>query len=95
MPFLLRVVPIALMALMLGGAANAACFADYKAKRTDPLRLHYGVIELSDAECDAADAAVSDRIAKDGWELLTIMDVFDQAGAAQRKSDAGEYYLRY
>lgn len=92
--------PISIFTLSLGmlafaGAAQADCFADYKAKRPDPLRLHYGVIALSDAECDDPAGAVSARIRADRWELLTVMGVFDEDGAKQRKADAGSYYLRY
>ncbi|MBJ3761394.1 hypothetical protein ILP92_01335 [Maribius pontilimi] len=95
MTALSRTLALSLLALTLGSAAQAACFADYKAKRTNPLKLHYGVIELSDAECEAPAAAVAARIAAEGWELLTVMDVFDKADAEKRKSDAGTYYLRY
>ena len=81
--------------VLLSTTANAACFADYKAKRPDPLQLHYGVIQLSDAECNAPARSVANRIASEGWELLTVMQVFDRPGAEERKSDAGSYYLRY
>ena len=37
--------------LMLGTAADAECFADYKAKRDEPLKLHYGVAQVSDGNC--------------------------------------------
>ncbi len=92
---LVRFLILSLALSLAAGAANAACYADYKAKRDDPLRLHYGVIELSDAECNDPSGAVARRIASDGWELLTIMQVFDAEGAQQRRSDAGAYYLRY
>ncbi|WOI56405.1 hypothetical protein [Palleronia sp. LCG004] len=80
---------------VLAGAASAECYADYKAKRDDPLRLHYGVIRLSDSECADPSSSVARRIASDGWELLTVMQVFDRAAADRRRSDAGNYFLRY
>ncbi|MEE3316477.1 MAG: hypothetical protein VX202_01845, partial [Pseudomonadota bacterium] len=80
---------LALSALAL--PAQAACYADYKAKREKPLRLHYGVIELSDQSCTSRDAAareISRKLEKDGWQLLNVMSTFAQDGLAERKSSA-------
>ncbi|WP_372837510.1 hypothetical protein [Phaeovulum sp.] len=78
--------------------ANAACYADYKAKRDDPLRLQYGVAQLPDAACgsvsDAA-AALAPRLAQNGWTLLNILSIFGPEGLDQRKESAGANYLRY
>ena len=76
--------------------AQAACFADYKAKQDDPLRLHYGVAELR-GDCDAASAETElrPRLLVDGWTLLTVLDVFEEDGLDERKDSAGDYYLRY
>lgn len=93
--------PIVLLALLalaaLAGPAGAACFADYKAKRDDPLRLHYGVIELPDDACSAKAAAplIARRIAADGWELLNVLGVFGREGLAEREESAGRFFLRY
>ncbi|MEM9855408.1 MAG: hypothetical protein AAF841_13310 [Pseudomonadota bacterium] len=78
------------------GAAQAACYADYKAKQDSPLRLHYGVAQVSGA-CTPANARVqlSPRIAVDGWTLLNIVSVFDDAGLAGKRDSAGRYFLRY
>lgn len=88
-----------LLALALAGPASAAgCYADYKAKRDNPLRLHYGVIALNGAACQnksAAASAISHRIAKGGWTLLTVLSIFGADGLAQRKQSAGAFYLRY
>jgi hypothetical protein len=91
---------IATLALMLLTAApvQAACYADYKAKQDNPLRLHYGVIELPDSACGSTSAAageISRRIARDGWTLLNVMGIFGQDGLAGRRASAGPYYLRY
>lgn len=77
-------------------ALHAGCFADYKAKRDDPLRLHYGVAEIA-GPCTTsnAQAELIDKLAADGWTLLNILGVFDDAGLDDRKDSAGEYYLRY
>lgn len=82
----------------MAAPASAACYADYKAKKDNPLRLHYGVIELPDAACSNrrnAASAVSARIDKDGWSLLNVLSVFDKDGLSERKESAGKYYLRY
>ncbi len=81
---------------LAAGAAQAACFADYKAKQDDPLRLHYGVAEI-DGACttDAAYAELQERLAQAGWQLLNVLSVFDESGLEERKDSAGEYYLRY
>lgn len=78
-----------LLALMAPAAAQAACYADYKAKQDDPLRLHYGVAELRSG-CTADDARdeLSARLAREGWTLLTVVSVFDEAALAQRGNDA-------
>ena len=77
-------------------AADAACFADYKAKRDNPLRLHYGVVQLRGA-CSKGAAAreISGRIRGDGWQLLNVLSVFDDAGLKKRQKSAGPFFLRY
>lgn len=83
---------------VLGLAANsaaAACYADYKAKQDDPLRLHYGVAAVSECSTRAAEAELSKRLAAKGWTLLNVMSVFDESGLAERKDSAGPNYLRF
>lgn len=77
--------------------AQAACYADYKAKQDNPLRLHYGVIELPDAACDpsAASAELARRLAGTGWTVLNVVSIFGPDGLAERKADAGAYFLRF
>lgn len=91
---------LAILALILltAAPAQAACYADYKAKQDNPLRLHYGVIELPQSACGSTGAAageISRRIARDGWTLLTVMGIFDQNGLSGRRSSAGQFFLRY
>lgn len=77
---------------------QAACYADYKAKRDDPLKLHYGVMELPDTACanrSAATRQVAARLAPQGWVLLNVLSVFDADGLAERKDSAGKFFLRY
>jgi len=87
------------VALMLGLAlpAQAECYADYKAKQDAPLRLHYGVAQVSDANCSkgAAEGELAPRLAADGWTLLNVLSTFGPEGLAERKASAGDYFLRY
>lgn len=77
--------------------ADAACYADYKAKKDSPLQLHYGVAEVSDANCNAAAAAaeLAPRLAGAGWTLLNVLSTFGPDGLEKRKASAGAYYLRF
>lgn len=76
--------------------AQAACFADYKASKDKPLRLHYGVAQISGpCSIDAAWSQLQRRLAADGWTLQRVLSVFDERGLDERKSSAGRYYLRY
>lgn len=77
-------------------AAHAACYADYKAKKDNPLQLHYGVMELN-GTCSksAARKEVSRRLSSNGWSLLTVLSVFDDGGLSSRRANAAGYFLRY
>ncbi len=90
--------PLLALALAAAAPAQADCYADYKAKQDSPLRLSYGVIALAGGACASPAAArpiVAERIAKGGWTLLTVLSIFGPEGLAQRKANAGAYYLRY
>ena len=91
-----QITALLIASLLTATAAHADCYADYKAKRDNPLNLHYGVAQVSGA-CTKANARVQvePRIAVDGWELLNIVSVFDKAGLGERKDSAGAYFLRY
>ena len=84
--------------LALPAMASAACYADYKAKQDSPLRLHYGVVKVSDGACPPqgrVSADIAQRISRDGWQLLNVVSTFDDAGLDQRRASAGEFFLRY
>lgn len=85
-----------LLVLAAGAPAQAACYADYKASRENPLQLQYGVAEIF-GECSvrAAEAELQPRLAQDGWQLLEVMTTFDASGLEERRESAGEYFLRY
>tara|TARA_R110002124_G_scaffold115767_1_gene271771 strand:- start:1190 stop:1480 length:291 start_codon:yes stop_codon:yes gene_type:complete len=88
-----------LCAALIAGAlpvSAAGCYADYKAKQDNPLRLHYGVAQINGAcTAGAARAELSARLAARGWTLLNILSVFGQDGLAQRRDSAGSNYLRF
>ncbi|MEL7099263.1 MAG: hypothetical protein AAGM84_10585 [Pseudomonadota bacterium] len=88
------VLSLALTALM-AGSASAACYADYKAKQDNPLRLHYGVAKVSACAPGAARAELQARLAQRGWTLLQVMGVFGPEGLDQRKDRAGQFFLRF
>ena len=91
-------IPLALVAaLAFAVPASAACYADYKASMDDPLRLHYGVMEVPDSACDpgSAKAELRGRLKAAGWKLLNVLSVFGPEGLDERKASAGEYFLRY
>lgn len=79
-------------------AVQAGCYADYKAKKDNPLQLHYGVIQLPQSVCNGqsnAAAIIAPRLAKNGWTLLNVLSVFNDQGLAGRKASAGRYFLSF
>lgn len=91
-------ITVSVIALLAAAPAHAACYADYKAKKDNPLRLHYGVIELPDSVCadpSLAETQISQRISDAGWTLLNVLGTFGADGLNDRKDDAGDYYLRF
>lgn len=80
----------------MASSAHAECYADYKAKQDDPLRLHYGVTQVT-GDCTIDNATLETKTKLEGtpWTLLTVLDVFDETGLEQRKESAGEFFLRF
>lgn len=78
--------------------ARAACYADYKAKQENPLKLHYGVVQVDISPCAMSDnvtAQVRQKLQSAGWQLLQVQSVFDDSGLGKRKQDAGQFFLRF
>ncbi len=92
-----HIMPLTLVLICAGSLANATCYADYKAKQDDPLRLQYGVAQITGEDCSVEQAAneLSPKLATDGWTLLNVLGVFDESGLEERKESAGDNYLRY
>jgi len=88
---------VLVLGLALAGPASAACYADYKAKQDNPLRLHYGVAALPDGACDkrSAKAVLAPRLANQGWTLLNVLSIFGDEGLNERRASAGDYFLRF
>jgi hypothetical protein len=86
----------AVLLAFTGPAFAADCYADYKAKQDNPLRLHYGVAEVT-GNCTkaAARAQLSKRLGKRDWTLLNVVSVFGAEGLAKRKKSAGPNFLRF
>lgn len=87
-----------ILPLLAALPAEAACYADWKAKQDAPLRLAYGVAELPDAACggpDAAAAALAPRLASAGWTLLNVVSLFGPEGLEERRASAGDFFLRF
>ncbi len=76
-------------------ALAAECYADYKAKQDNPLRLHYGVMQVSSCDKGQATSEVAQRLSGSGWTLLNVQSVFGPEGLDQRKANAGKFYLRF
>lgn len=90
---------VATLAFFLAaGPVSAGCYADYKAKKETPLRLHYGVIQLDAGRCQMSKAltnTVKNRLSAGGWTLLKVRSVFDERSLEAKKKDAGAYFLRF
>lgn len=82
--------------LLVAFPASAECYADYKAKQDNPLRLHYGVAEVT-GDCSAGAAAqeLAPRLSAAGWELLNIVGVFGPEGLDERRDSAGQFFLAH
>lgn len=93
----LRLIAVVLgLSLIAGPGFADPCYADYKAKKDNPLRLHYGVMELrQNCTRKSANREVRRRIARDGWTLLNVLSVFEAPQLAGKEQSAGKFYLRY
>ncbi|PZX46248.1 hypothetical protein LY56_01221 [Roseinatronobacter thiooxidans] len=86
-----------LAGLALAGQASAQCYADYKAKQDNPLRLQYGIIELPQSACASVQAArdyAKPVISRSGWTLLQIESIFEPSEFQRRSANAGAIHLR-
>lgn len=67
---------VALTLILASGGAFAACYAEYKAKRDNPLELIYNVAQLrGPCTLAAARAQLSADLAAQGITLLKVLSV--------------------
>ena len=68
---------IAVSLVLAAGQSSAACLAEYKAKRDNPLRLEHGIMAIPDEDCEIslAEIVVRERLAEEGWTLLSVVSV--------------------
>lgn len=92
---MMRFVVFLALGMAIAGSAQAACYADYKAKQDNPLRLHYGVAQVMACSQGGAQAELSGRLAANGWTLLQVVGVFGPEGLQERQDRAGQYFLRF
>lgn len=93
----MRYILLSITAIWVAGAAQADCFAHYKAKQDNPLNLHYGIVQLP-GTCPAqanAQAQVSQRLQTHGWTLLTVVSLSETQPSQGQIDNAGQYYLRF
>lgn len=79
-------------------AAQADCYADYKAKQDDPLRLHYGVMQIPDDYCTMPELLpelMSRRLDAAGWTLLSVLSMTGTFPSPEQEANAGPYFLRF
>ena len=87
-----------LITMFLPNNAFSNCYVDYKAKKNNPLRLHYGISKIKTDLCQTRNAIELDlesRLQNSGWILLKLLDVFGDEGLNERKDSAGIYFLKY
>ena len=94
----IRCIAASCVALMLASSpAMSACFASYKAKQDDPLKLHFGVAEVSGPPCDLQTAAmdIEPRLLNADWTLLSVVEIVAEENLDEVQESAGAYFLRY
>ena len=90
-------IAVFILSLSLAGQASAQCYADFKAKQDNPLRLQYGIVELPQSACTSRQAAqdyASRVIAQTGWTLLQIESIFGPSEFNSRSAHASVIHHR-
>ena len=91
--------PILSLALIaaLAVPAQAACYAEYRASRQNPVQLAYGVAEIRGGSCDAQSAAqyLQARLAQSGWTLQNVLSTVNSNAAPANSGYTGGHYLNY
>ncbi len=93
-----KILFVFLITMLLPNIGFSNCYVDYKAKKNNPLRLHYGISKINTDLCENRNAITLDlesRLQSSGWILLKLLDVFGNEGIDERKDSAGIYFLKY
>ena len=94
----LRSLALAAVLTLAALPAAAQCYADYRAQRTGPVQLHYGVAQVPQNACGntrAAAQALAPRLQGNGWTLVDILSTFGPEGLGSRQGRAGQFFLRF
>ena len=94
----LRSLALAAALVLAALPAAAQCYADYRAQRTGPVQLHYGVAQVPQNACGntrAAAQALGPRLQANGWTLVDILSTFGPEGLGSRQGRAGQFFLRF
>lgn len=77
--------------------AQAACYAEYRASRQNPVQLAYGVAEIRGGACNAQAAAryLQNRLASSGWTLQNVLSTVTSDYAPANSGYTGGHYLNY
>ena len=70
---MIKILLVTLFVISYPQVLFADCYVDYKAKKNEPLRLHYGIARIDTSVCKDRDAAVLDlraRLQTNGWKML-------------------------
>jgi hypothetical protein len=83
--------------VMLAVPAHAACFAEYRASRQNPVQLAYGVAQIPGGNCSAQAAAqyLQSRLSRSGWTLQNIVSTVSRNSAPANSGYTGGHYLSY
>ncbi|GAB1377963.1 hypothetical protein [Pararhodobacter sp.] len=91
--------PILSLALLVTLAlpAQAACFAEYRASRQNPVQLAYGVAQIPGNSCSAQAASqyLQSRLSSSGWTLQNIVSTVTSNSAPANSGYTGGHYLSY
>lgn len=83
--------------LVLALPAQAACYAEYRAARQNPVQLAYGLAEIRGGACNAQSAAqyLQARLAQSGWTLQNVLSTVQSNSAPANAGYTGGHYLSY
>lgn len=81
----------------LAAPAEAACYAQYRATRQNPVQLAYGVAAIPGNTCSAQAAAqyLQDRLSRSGWTLQNVLSTMTSNSAPANAGYTGGHYLAY